>query len=236
KRKLLWANKAKNEAEEAAKWSGTRFAQDNDGKQNAAEEASKWSGTRFALDNDGKQNAAEEAAKWRGTRFAQDNDGKQNAAEEAAKWRGTRFAQDNDGKQNAAEEAAKWRGTRFAQDNDGKQNAAEEAAKWRGTRFAQDNDGKQVSMFMRLMGIKEPGEYGIKSEFCELELPRRELPTHEGYCGVRTEQCPECKEYVMIKYQQLHVDSNHGFIRLDDGTSQGTDCYLILEVLWGQLH
>ncbi|XP_060806606.1 arginine/serine-rich coiled-coil protein 2 isoform X2 [Amyelois transitella] len=33
KRKLLWSNKNKSEAEEAAKWSGTRFAQDNDGKQ-----------------------------------------------------------------------------------------------------------------------------------------------------------------------------------------------------------
>ncbi|XP_075983590.1 uncharacterized protein LOC142981507 isoform X2 [Anticarsia gemmatalis] len=33
KRKLLWANKNKSEAEEAAKWSGTRFAQDADGKQ-----------------------------------------------------------------------------------------------------------------------------------------------------------------------------------------------------------
>ncbi|CAB3220360.1 unnamed protein product [Arctia plantaginis] len=33
KRKLLWGNKNKTEAEEAAKWSGTRFAQDTDGKQ-----------------------------------------------------------------------------------------------------------------------------------------------------------------------------------------------------------
>ncbi|KPI99008.1 Arginine/serine-rich coiled-coil protein 2 [Papilio xuthus] len=33
KRKLLWSNKSKSEAEEAAKWSGTRFAQDSDGKQ-----------------------------------------------------------------------------------------------------------------------------------------------------------------------------------------------------------
>ncbi|XP_030040187.2 arginine/serine-rich coiled-coil protein 2 isoform X2 [Manduca sexta] len=33
KRKLLWSNKNKSDAEEAAKWSGTRFAQDSDGKQ-----------------------------------------------------------------------------------------------------------------------------------------------------------------------------------------------------------
>ncbi|XP_030040192.2 uncharacterized protein LOC115455671 [Manduca sexta] len=57
----------------------------------------------------------------------------------------------------------------------------------------------------------------VKScRYCELELPRRELPAHEGYCGVRTEQCPDCREWVMIKYRQLHLDSNHGFIRLDD--------------------
>ncbi|CAH0758362.1 unnamed protein product [Diatraea saccharalis] len=53
-------------------------------------------------------------------------------------------------------------------------------------------------------------------KFCELELPRRDLPSHENYCGVRTEQCPECREWVMIKYRQLHLDSNHGFLRLDD--------------------
>ncbi|XP_073948709.1 uncharacterized protein [Choristoneura fumiferana] len=52
--------------------------------------------------------------------------------------------------------------------------------------------------------------------FCELELPRRSLPAHESYCGARSEQCPDCREYVMAKYKQLHLDSNHGFIRLDD--------------------
>ncbi|XP_063540997.1 uncharacterized protein LOC134749914 [Cydia strobilella] len=52
--------------------------------------------------------------------------------------------------------------------------------------------------------------------YCELELPRHSLPPHETYCGARSEQCPECKEYVMIKYRQLHLDSNHGFIRLSD--------------------
>ncbi|XP_026313577.1 uncharacterized protein LOC113225474 [Hyposmocoma kahamanoa] len=65
--------------------------------------------------------------------------------------------------------------------------------------------------------IRDSCGHTIKScRYCELELPRRELPTHENYCGVRTEQCPDCKEYVMIKYRQLHLDSNHGFLRLDD--------------------
>ncbi|KAJ8712927.1 hypothetical protein PYW08_008231 [Mythimna loreyi] len=65
--------------------------------------------------------------------------------------------------------------------------------------------------------VRDSCAHTIKScRFCELELPRRDLPAHENYCGVRTEQCPDCHEWVMIKYRQLHVDSNHGFIRLDD--------------------
>ncbi|CAG5047274.1 unnamed protein product [Parnassius apollo] len=65
--------------------------------------------------------------------------------------------------------------------------------------------------------IRDSCAHTIKScRFCELELLRRELPLHEGYCGARTEQCPDCKEWVMLKYRQLHIDSNHGFLRLDD--------------------
>ncbi|RVE49109.1 hypothetical protein evm_006230 [Chilo suppressalis] len=63
-------------------------------------------------------------------------------------------------------------------------------------------------------------------KFCELELPRRDLPLHEGYCGVRTEQCDQCREWVMIKYRQLHLDSNHGFLRLDDGSYNYTQSYI----------
>ncbi|CAK1590013.1 unnamed protein product [Parnassius mnemosyne] len=65
--------------------------------------------------------------------------------------------------------------------------------------------------------IRDSCAHTVKScRFCELELSRRELPLHEGYCGARTEQCPDCKEWVMLKYRQLHIDSNHGFLRLDD--------------------
>ncbi|XP_046963958.1 uncharacterized protein LOC124532889 [Vanessa cardui] len=52
--------------------------------------------------------------------------------------------------------------------------------------------------------------------FCALELRRSSMPAHERYCGARTEQCADCGEWVMHKYRQLHLDSNHGFIRLDD--------------------
>ncbi|KAJ8711263.1 hypothetical protein PYW07_008505 [Mythimna separata] len=71
--------------------------------------------------------------------------------------------------------------------------------------------------------IRDSCGHTIRScRYCELELPRRDLPAHENYCGVRTEQCPECREWVMIKYRQLHLDSNHGFIRLDDGKHSHT--------------
>lgn len=65
--------------------------------------------------------------------------------------------------------------------------------------------------------IRDSCAHTVKTcRYCELELPRRDLPAHENYCGVRTEQCPDCREWVMIKYRHLHVESNHGFIRLDD--------------------
>ncbi|KAJ2940237.1 hypothetical protein O0L34_g11807 [Tuta absoluta] len=65
--------------------------------------------------------------------------------------------------------------------------------------------------------VRDSCGHTIKScRYCELEVPRRELPGHESYCGARTEQCAACAEWVMIKYRQLHLDSNHGFLRLDD--------------------
>lgn len=56
--------------------------------------------------------------------------------------------------------------------------------------------------------------------YCELELPASEITEHENYCGSRTKKCEDCGEYVMLKYEGLHLDTNHGFLKLDDGTSQ----------------
>ncbi|XP_050668411.1 uncharacterized protein LOC126967772 isoform X2 [Leptidea sinapis] len=65
--------------------------------------------------------------------------------------------------------------------------------------------------------IRDSCAYTMQTcRYCSLELRRSEVPTHEKYCGARTEQCPECREWVMLKYTQLHLDSNHGFLRLDD--------------------
>jgi hypothetical protein len=40
---------------------------------------------------------------------------------------------------------------------------------------------------------------------------------HEGYCGCRTEKCGDCGEFIMLKNWELHINSNHGFIKLKDG-------------------
>lgn len=54
-------------------------------------------------------------------------------------------------------------------------------------------------------------------KYCELELPKGDLEAHEDYCGARTDKCGECGEIVMFKYRQLHEDTNHGFLKLNDG-------------------
>ncbi|KYB26077.1 TRAF-type zinc finger domain-containing protein 1 isoform X1 [Tribolium castaneum] len=56
----------------------------------------------------------------------------------------------------------------------------------------------------------------IACKFCELELPKLELEEHENYCGTRTDKCLQCGELVMFKYKQIHMDSNHGFLKLKD--------------------
>lgn len=61
------------------------------------------------------------------------------------------------------------------------------------------------------------GRRVVPCAYCELELPHCEMSDHENYCGSRTERCDQCGELVMIKYQKLHLDSNHGFLKLDDG-------------------
>ncbi|XP_018336412.1 TRAF-type zinc finger domain-containing protein 1 isoform X3 [Agrilus planipennis] len=53
-------------------------------------------------------------------------------------------------------------------------------------------------------------------KYCELELPKLDLDDHENYCGARTDKCPDCGEIVMFKYRDLHQDTNHGFLKLND--------------------
>ncbi|XP_018576774.1 TRAF-type zinc finger domain-containing protein 1 isoform X2 [Anoplophora glabripennis] len=56
----------------------------------------------------------------------------------------------------------------------------------------------------------------LACKYCDLELPKLELEDHENYCGSRTDKCLECGELVMYKYKQIHMDSNHGFLKLKD--------------------
>ncbi|XP_049839383.1 TRAF-type zinc finger domain-containing protein 1-like isoform X1 [Schistocerca gregaria] len=56
----------------------------------------------------------------------------------------------------------------------------------------------------------------ICCSYCHIETKAADLAEHENYCGSRTEKCEDCGEYVMLKYQQLHRDTNHGFLKLED--------------------
>ena len=44
--------------------------------------------------------------------------------------------------------------------------------------------------------------------FCELEVAFDALQEHQDVCGSRTELCPNCSQYVMLKDQGRHDDSN----------------------------
>ena len=55
--------------------------------------------------------------------------------------------------------------------------------------------------------------------YCALNQEMSEMETHKAYCGSRTEKCEECKEIIMLKNWEMHIDSNHGFIKLKDGKS-----------------
>jgi len=54
---------------------------------------------------------------------------------------------------------------------------------------------------------KECHKRPVKCEFCELPMPKSEHNTHIGYCGSRTEQCPTCQQYIMLKDMTRHEES-----------------------------
>ena len=41
-------------------------------------------------------------------------------------------------------------------------------------------------------------------QYCMLEKKQKEIEDHEDYCGSRTEQCPECNDFVMLKDWEKH--------------------------------
>ena len=52
--------------------------------------------------------------------------------------------------------------------------------------------------------VQNPVVYDSICQFCKLEFPQRELSEHENYCGSRTEQCPECQDFVMLREWDKH--------------------------------
>ena len=48
----------------------------------------------------------------------------------------------------------------------------------------------------------------MKCDYCEIEITCQDLDTHKEYCGTRTEPCPLCGQFVMIKHLLRHEESN----------------------------
>lgn len=44
-----------------------------------------------------------------------------------------------------------------------------------------------------------------------------DIDEHEDYCGSRTEHCEGCGKHIMLKFQHLHIDSDHKFVKLPEG-------------------
>ncbi|XP_065201146.1 TRAF-type zinc finger domain-containing protein 1-like [Planococcus citri] len=63
----------------------------------------------------------------------------------------------------------------------------------------------------------------IACQYCNLELNADAIDEHEDYCGSRTECCNECGRHIMLKFQHLHLDSNHKFIKLNDDSPTDSD-------------
>lgn len=76
---------------------------------------------------------------------------------------------------------------------------------------------ESASGFSSVKPKPKPVSSLIPCKYCELELPLSDLGEHEDYCGARTDKCQDCGELVMFKYKQLHEETNHGFLKLNDG-------------------
>ncbi|XP_040579444.1 uncharacterized protein [Lepeophtheirus salmonis] len=46
----------------------------------------------------------------------------------------------------------------------------------------------------------------VLCSFCETHVKSEELESHEGYCGSRTEKCPECGDFVMLNEWVKHSE------------------------------
>ena len=67
-----------------------------------------------------------------------------------------------------------------------------------------------------LTGLEKKSKVGLPiCQFCHLEFPDEEVESHQEYCGSRTEQCPECSDFVMLKEWEKHQSMRlyHGTIK-----------------------
>ena len=63
----------------------------------------------------------------------------------------------------------------------------------------------------------ECGKRPIPYQYCEITLPRENMPEHQEFCGSRTEWCHNCSRYILIRDLGNHEKS------CDGGASQKFD-------------
>ena len=60
---------------------------------------------------------------------------------------------------------------------------------------------------MKIQAVSSAGrnpEISLEDRKKVLVLEQTLVSEHENYCGSRTEQCPECNDYVMLKDWEKH--------------------------------
>ncbi|XP_046555045.1 TRAF-type zinc finger domain-containing protein 1-like [Haliotis rubra] len=72
------------------------------------------------------------------------------------------------------------------------------------TQCGEQQEKTQLQEHMEGTCSKRP----LRCVYCELELPRCDLNSHQDYCGTRTESCPKCAQFIMKKDLLQHEASN----------------------------
>lgn len=52
----------------------------------------------------------------------------------------------------------------------------------------------------------------LRCTFCSLNFDAKEIFEHSNLCGSRTEECPKCKKYVLLREFDYHTSNNCAFI------------------------
>ncbi|XP_071092778.1 TRAF-type zinc finger domain-containing protein 1-like [Haliotis cracherodii] len=81
---------------------------------------------------------------------------------------------------------------------------SEHHAKVSCSQCGEEQEKTQLQEHMEGACTKRP----IRCVYCELELPRCDVNSHQDYCGTRTEPCPKCAQFIMKKDLLQHEASN----------------------------